>query len=107
MPFYIESWIKRFLWFKFREWSSSRLCVQVEKGALRAKTSTKSLSGYGMIADFLTQSGYSVAHDDSSLLVRAREGKLAVVLVFVDDLIVTGDDERKIHRTKENLSVRF
>ena len=62
---------------------------------------------YRKIAEFLTQSGYSVSHADSSLFVKAREGKLAIVLVYVDDLIITGDDEREISRTKENLSVRF
>ncbi|XP_068344148.1 uncharacterized mitochondrial protein AtMg00810-like [Pyrus communis] len=53
------------------------------------------------------QSGYSVAHADSSLFVKANGGKLAIVLVYVDDLIITGDDEVEICRTKENLSVRF
>ncbi|KAM2157970.1 hypothetical protein ACFX1X_041960 [Malus domestica] len=62
---------------------------------------------YGKIAEFLTQSGYSVTPADSSLFVKANEGKLAIVLVYVDDLIITGDDEAEIIRTKENLSVRF
>ncbi|KAL5549787.1 hypothetical protein UlMin_005018 [Ulmus minor] len=62
---------------------------------------------YGKIAEFLTQSGYSVTPADSSLFVKANEGKLAIVLVYVDDLIITGDDEVEILRTKENLSVRF
>ncbi|KAM1256948.1 hypothetical protein EV1_030743 [Malus domestica] len=62
---------------------------------------------YGKIAEFLTQSGYSVTPADSSLFVKANEGKLAIVLVYVDDLIITGDDEAEILRTKENLSVRF
>ena len=48
-----------------------------------------------------------MAHADFSLFVKAREGKLAIVLVYVDDLIVTGDDEREIYRMKENLSVPF
>ena len=48
-----------------------------------------------------------MAHADSSLFVKAREGKLVVVLVYVVDLIVTKDDEREIHTTKANLSVRF
>ena len=30
-----------------------------------------------------------------------------VVLVYVDDLIITGDDEDEIHRTRENLAVCF
>ncbi|KAM1046957.1 hypothetical protein TB2_025912 [Malus domestica] len=62
---------------------------------------------YGKIAEFLTQSGYSVTPVDSSLFVKANEGKLAIMLVYVDDLIITGDDEAEILRMKENLSVRF
>ncbi|KAE8706377.1 hypothetical protein F3Y22_tig00110393pilonHSYRG00025 [Hibiscus syriacus] len=62
---------------------------------------------YGKIAKFLTKSGYSVTPADSSLFVKANEGKLAIVLVYVDDLIITGDDEAEILQTKENLSVRF
>lgn len=62
---------------------------------------------YGKIAEFLTQSGYLVTSADSSLFVKVDGGKLAIVLVYVDDLIVTGDDEEEISQTKENLSVRF
>ncbi|KAE8708634.1 hypothetical protein F3Y22_tig00110336pilonHSYRG00004 [Hibiscus syriacus] len=62
---------------------------------------------YGKIDEFLTKSGYSVTPADSSLFVKVNEGKLAIVLVYVDDLIITGDDEAEILQTKENLSVRF
>ncbi|RVW35720.1 Retrovirus-related Pol polyprotein from transposon RE1 [Vitis vinifera] len=62
---------------------------------------------YGKIAEFLTQSGYSVTPTDSSLFVKANGGKLAIILVYVDDLIITGDDVEEICRTKENLSVCF
>ena len=44
---------------------------------------------------------------DSSLFVKTRNGRLAIVLVYVDDLIITGDDEEEISQIKENLSVRF
>jgi len=39
--------------------------------------------------------------------VKAKEGRLAIVLVYVDDLIITGDYSEEIQRTRENLSVRF
>ncbi|KAE8669113.1 Detected protein of unknown function [Hibiscus syriacus] len=48
---------------------------------------------YGKIVEFLTKSGYSVTPTDSSLFVKANEGKLAIVLVCIDDLIITSDDE--------------
>ena len=62
---------------------------------------------YGKIAEFLLQSGYSVAPADSSLFVKAQDEKLAIVLVYVDDLIITGDDDWEIQQTKANLSIRF
>ncbi|RVW66752.1 Retrovirus-related Pol polyprotein from transposon RE1 [Vitis vinifera] len=51
---------------------------------------------YGKIAEFLTQSGYSITPADSSLFVKANGGKLAIVLAYVDDLIITGDDVEEI-----------
>ena len=51
---------------------------------------------YGKIAEFLLQSGYSVVLADSCLFVKARDEKLTIVLVYVDDLIITGDDDWEI-----------
>ncbi|KAF7834575.1 Retrovirus-related Pol polyprotein from transposon RE1 [Senna tora] len=49
----------------------------------------------------------TVAPADSSLFVKIVGKKLAIVLVYVDDLILTGDCEEESLQTKENLSVRF
>ena len=57
---------------------------------------------YGKIVEFLTQSGYSVTLANSNLFFKANEGKIAIVLVYIDDLIIVGDDEAEILRTKEN-----
>ncbi|KAL8132395.1 hypothetical protein AgCh_008044 [Apium graveolens] len=62
---------------------------------------------YGKIAEFLLYSGYSVTISDPSLFVKSTNGKPVVVLVYVDDLVLTGDDEDEIFRIKKNLSVRF
>jgi hypothetical protein len=39
--------------------------------------------------------------------VKSEDGRLAIVLVYVDDLIITGDYSEEIQRTRENLSIRF
>jgi len=62
---------------------------------------------YGKIAEFLTYSGYSVTSADCSVCVKSVNTKLANVLVYVDDLIITGDCEEEIFLIKQNLSVRF
>lgn len=48
-----------------------------------------------------------MAHADSKLFIKASEGKLAIVLVYMGDLIFTGGNEEEIWRTRENLQVRF
>ena len=39
--------------------------------------------------------------------MKSEDGRLAIVLVYVDDLIITGDYSEEIQRTRENLSIRF
>ena len=48
---------------------------------------------YVKIDEFLMTSGYSMAHADSSLFIKVHGVKMAIVLVYVDDLIITGDDK--------------
>lgn len=62
---------------------------------------------YDKIAEFLVQNGYSLTFADYSLFVKDNKGKLAIVLVYVDDLVITCDCEEEILQTKENLSIRF
>ena len=62
---------------------------------------------YGKIGEFLLQSGFKVAPSDSSLFVKEKKNRLVIVLVYVDDLIITGDFSEEIQRTRENISVRF
>jgi hypothetical protein len=41
------------------------------------------------------------------LFVKVNKEKVAIVLVYVNDLIITGDDESKILQTRENLQFFF
>lgn len=62
---------------------------------------------YGKIAEFLLFCGYQVCAADSSLFVKQTKGKWSVILLYVDDLIITGDDVEEVQRVREHLSVRF
>ena len=39
--------------------------------------------------------------------MKAEDGKVVAVLVYVDDLIITGDDEDEICQIRANLYIRF
>ena len=58
---------------------------------------------YGKIDEFLTHSGYPVTSVDSNLFIKAKEGKLAIVLFNEDDLIISRDYGEEILWTKKNL----
>lgn len=60
----------------------------------------------GTIAEFLTHDSYFVALE-FQLFCENYWQKLAIVLVYVDDLILIGDYEETILQTKENKSVYF
>jgi len=62
---------------------------------------------YGKFGEFLIQNSFKIAPSNSSLFMKSKDGRLAIVLVYVDDLIITGDYSKEIQRTRENLSVRF
>ena len=57
--------------------------------------------------EFLVHSGFKIAPSDSNLFVKTKDGRLAIVLVYVDDLIITGDYSEEIQRTRAILSVQF
>ena len=52
-------------------------------------------------------SSFKVAPSDSSLFVKTKDGRLPIVLVYVDDLIITRNYSGEIQKTRENLSDRF
>ncbi|KAJ0546766.1 putative RNA-directed DNA polymerase [Helianthus annuus] len=62
---------------------------------------------YGKIAEFLEQNGYQLTSADSSLFVKKLGEKVVFILVYVDDLIISGDVEEEIELLKSNLSTRF
>ena len=62
---------------------------------------------YGKIVEFLVQNGYSMAPINSSQFTKVRNENITIVLVYVDDLIITGDDEVEIGQIRDNLFVCF
>ncbi|KAK8957122.1 hypothetical protein KSP39_PZI000020 [Platanthera zijinensis] len=51
--------------------------------------------------------GYKQGHSDHTLFVKRNEGKIVVLIVYVDDIVITGNDTDEISKLKGLLSAEF
>jgi Reverse transcriptase (RNA-dependent DNA polymerase) len=50
---------------------------------------------------------FEQSDSDHTLFFKKQQGKLIVLIIYVDDMIITGDDRDEIRRLKERLSKEF
>lgn len=51
--------------------------------------------------------GFQQSNFDHTLFLKHRVGKITALIVYVDDMIITGDDVEEISRLQEQLSTEF
>ena len=51
--------------------------------------------------------GFQQNHSDHTLFTKRRDNKVTCLIIYVDDMIITGDDVEEIQRLKENLFREF
>ena len=51
--------------------------------------------------------GYKQCNGDHTLFYRHSGNRITILAVYVDDIVITGDDTLEITRLKENLSKEF
>ena len=56
----------------------------------------------------MKESGYKQSQSDHTLFIKhSATGGVTALLVYVDDIIVTGNDEREKHEVKQRLATEF
>jgi hypothetical protein len=51
--------------------------------------------------------GFVQSNADHTLFLKHRKKKVTTIIIYVDDMIITGDDIEEISRLKEQLSAQF
>lgn len=59
------------------------------------------------LTDALLNSGYQQSHRDYSLFTKKKGSGLVIILVYVDDLLITGNDTALIEEAKHTLHSHF
>lgn len=62
---------------------------------------------YSRIDDFFQRENFKRGGNDHALYTKERNGKLLVVCIYVDDLIVTSDDEQMVEEFKRAMKNEF
>ena len=89
----------------FRSSSGSRhSCLQVEESPLWVKASTQSL--VREMDSYLMKLGFTRSNADPNLYFKVVQGKPLILVLYVDDLFLTGAD-LLIHQCKRELASEF
>ncbi|XP_021744666.1 uncharacterized protein LOC110710650 [Chenopodium quinoa] len=59
------------------------------------------------LKSFLIRHGYKQSKKDYFMFTKEQNGKQAIILAYVDDLLITGDNLEEIERLKANLDSEF
>lgn len=59
------------------------------------------------LVEILTSSGFIQSHFDYSLFTRKKGDNIVIILVYVDDLLITGNDHTLIQESKTALQEKF
>jgi Reverse transcriptase (RNA-dependent DNA polymerase) len=51
--------------------------------------------------------GYLQSNADHTMFIRKNEGKLCVLIVYVDDIVLTSNDTMEMGRIKDSLATKF
>ncbi|VVA37399.1 PREDICTED: Retrovirus-related Pol poly from transposon, partial [Prunus dulcis] len=63
---------------------------------------------FGRFSQAMQKYGYRPSQADHTLFLRhSRDGRITIVIVYVDDIIMTGDDIKEINKLKIHLAKEF
>ena len=86
--------------------------VQTEGKVLKLRRSLYGLkqsprAWFGRFRKAMLKLGFSQSNADHTLFYKRCGGKLTILIVYVDDIVITGDDDQGIERVKQHLRNEF
>ncbi|VVA18459.1 Hypothetical predicted protein, partial [Prunus dulcis] len=62
---------------------------------------------FGRFAASMKKFGYVQSNSDHTLFLKRHKGKLTALIIYVDDMIVTGDDQAEMQNLQKYLASEF
>ena len=56
---------------------------------------------FGRLSSAMKKYGFQQSNSNHTIFLKHRSGKITALIVYVDDMIITGDDKEEISRLQE------
>ena len=86
------------------EFEDGEVC-QLKKTLYGLKQSLR--AWFGRFTEAMKKYGYHQSHADHTLFLKKRGDRITCLIIYVDDMIITGDDFEEIEQLKKNLATEF
>lgn len=84
--------------------TSGKVC-RLQKALYGLKQSPR--AWFGRFTDAMKRIGYHQGNSDHTLFIKRKSGKVTLLIIYVDDMIITGDDTDEMKKLQEYLSTEF
>jgi transposase InsO family protein len=84
--------------------AANKVC-KLEKALYGLKQSPR--AWFGRFCRSMKNYGYNQGDSDHTMFFKRDEGRIAILIIYVDDMIITGDDKAEIQRLELKLSKEF
>lgn len=85
--------------------AGNKIVCKLERALYGLKQSPR--AWFGRLSSAMRKYGYRQSNSDHTLFLKHRQSKVTALIVYVDDMIITGDDADEISRLQEQLSTEF
>ncbi|RVW74496.1 Retrovirus-related Pol polyprotein from transposon RE1 [Vitis vinifera] len=85
--------------------TEGNIVCKLQRTLYRLKQSPR--AWFGRFSTAMKKYGFQQSNSDHTLFLKHRQGKLTALIVYVDDMIITGDDSEEITRLQEQLASEF
>jgi len=85
--------------------SETEVVCKLQRALYGLKQSPRAWFGRFNVA--MRKYGYKPSNSDHTLFLKHRLGKVTALIIYVDDMIITGDDSEEISRLQKQLATEF
>ena len=88
-----------------KKYSNTTMMCKLNKALYGLKQSPR--AWFGRFTKSMKNFGYKQSNSDHTLFLKHQKGKITTLIIYVDDMVVTSDDQDEIESLQRHLASEF